>query len=69
MPQPTSVTATAHRTVFTSANKGCRLSMAAAPHRGPHGRPVCSSGDYSAFMPAPLPPPLVWDEEAPVRVK
>ncbi|MCE2483142.1 MAG: Fic family protein [Alphaproteobacteria bacterium] len=37
--------------------------MAAGPHRGPHGRTVRGAGGYSAFVPAPLPPPLVWDEE------
>ena len=37
--------------------------MAAGPHRVPQGRTVRGSGGYSAFVPAPLPPPLVWDEE------
>ena len=37
--------------------------MAASAHRRPHGRTVRGSGGYTAFVPAPLPPPLVWDEE------
>ena len=51
------------RAVFTPANKGCRLSMAADPNRRPHGRVVRGSGGYTAFVPAPLPPSLTWDGE------
>lgn len=29
--------------------------------RGPHGRRVRCPGGYFAFVPAPLPPPIVWD--------
>ena len=32
-------------------------------NRRPHGRTVRGSGGYSAFVPAPLPPPLAWDGE------
>ena len=37
--------------------------MAADPNRRPHGRIVRGSGGYTAFMPAPLPPPIAWDGE------
>ena len=37
--------------------------MAAGPNRRPHGRTVRGSGGYTAFVPAPLPPPLAWDGE------
>ena len=46
------------RAVFTPANKGRRLSMAADANRRSHGRIVRGSGGYTAFVPAPLPPPL-----------
>ncbi len=31
--------------------------------RRPHGRTVRCPGGYSAFVPAPLPPPIAWDGE------
>lgn len=31
------------------------------PDRRPHGRAVRCAGGYSAFVPAPLPPPIAWD--------
>ena len=31
--------------------------------RQPHGRLVQCPGDYYAFVPSPLPPPIAWDEE------
>lgn len=37
--------------------------MATDPNRRPHGRFVRGSGGYTAFVPAPLPPPLAWDGE------
>ena len=37
--------------------------MAADPNRRPHGRVVRGSGSYTAFVPAPLPPPVSWDGE------
>ena len=37
--------------------------MAAESNRRPHGHTVRGAGGYSAFVPAPLPPPLTWDEE------
>ena len=37
--------------------------MAADPNRRPHGRIVRGSGGYTAFVPAPLPPPIAWDGE------
>ncbi len=37
--------------------------MAADPNRRPHGRVVRGAGGYTAFVPAPLPPPLTWDGE------
>ncbi|MDE0059895.1 MAG: Fic family protein [Defluviicoccus sp.] len=37
--------------------------MAADPNRRLHGRVVRGSGGYTAFVPAPLPPPLTWDGE------
>lgn len=37
--------------------------MAADPDRGPHGRVARGPGRYTAFVPAPLPPPLTWDGE------
>jgi Fic family protein len=30
--------------------------------RGPHGRWVRAPGGYRAYVPAPLPPPIAWDE-------
>ena len=35
--------------------------MAAEANRRPHGHSVRGSGGYTAFVPAPLPPPLTWD--------
>ena len=29
----------------------------------PHGRAIPGSGGYTAFVPAPLPPPITWHEE------
>ena len=37
--------------------------MAAEPNRRPHGQTVRGAGGYTAFVPAPLPPPLTWGEE------
>ena len=31
--------------------------------RSRHGRMMLCPGGYSAFLPAPMPPPIVWDEE------
>ena len=31
------------------------------PRRRPHGRIIRCAGGYSAFVPAPLPPPIAWD--------
>ena len=31
------------------------------PRRRPHGRTIRCAGGYSAFVPAPLPPPIAWD--------
>jgi Fic family protein len=33
-----------------------------APERRPHGRRIACAGGYRAYVPAPLPPPLVWDD-------
>ncbi len=38
------------------------MPAARTPKRRPHGRRVRCSGGYWAFVPAPLPPRLVWDE-------
>ena len=37
--------------------------MAVDANRRPHGRVVRGSGGYTAFVPAPLPPPLTWEAE------
>ncbi len=38
------------------------MPAARTPKRRPHGRRLRCSGGYWAFVPAPLPPRLVWDE-------
>ena len=37
--------------------------MASDPSRWPHGRNVQGPGGYTAFVPAPLAPPIAWDAE------
>ena len=37
--------------------------MASDPSRRPHGRNMQGPGGYTAFVPAPLAPPIVWDAE------
>jgi len=39
------------------------MPAARTPKRQPHGRRIRCSGGYWAFVPAPLPPHLAWDEE------
>ena len=44
------------------------MASPSEPKRQPHGHPVnCPSG-YRAFVPAPLPPPLAWDQELTVNL-
>lgn len=38
------------------------MPAARRPKRQPHGRRIRTSGGYWAYLPAPLPPRLVWDE-------
>ena len=38
------------------------MVSAPGPRRQPHGRLVSCPGGYRAFVPAPLPPSLTWDE-------
>lgn len=38
------------------------MTRKAKPKRKPHGRRVFCAGGYQAYVPAPLPPPIVWDE-------
>ena len=42
--------------------------MAYLSERQPHGRLVSCPGGYQAFVPAPPPPPLTWDEGLTVRL-
>ncbi len=37
--------------------------MTRAGERQPHGRKIRAAGGYSAYVPAPLPPPLAWSAE------
>jgi Fic family protein len=37
------------------------MAVVPSPKRLPHGRRIRASGGYRAFVPAPLPPPIVWD--------
>lgn len=39
------------------------MTSASEPRRQPHGRVVNCPGGYRAYVPAPLPPPLAWNEE------
>ena len=38
------------------------MTTATEQKRQPHGRTVNCPGDYQAFVPSPLPPPLMWDD-------
>lgn len=38
------------------------MQRAPMPKRRPHGRRIRCPGGYSAYVPAPLPPTIVWDE-------
>ena len=38
------------------------MASASEPERRSHGRLVNCPGGYRAYVPAPLPPPLLWDE-------
>jgi Fic family protein len=38
------------------------MTAAPKPKRQPHGRRVRGPGGYRAYVPAPLPPPIAWDE-------
>lgn len=42
------------------ANKE-EMTTQASPSRRPHGRWIRGPGDYRAYLPEPLPPPIVWD--------
>ena len=44
------------------------MAAASGPKRQPHGQLVNCPGGYRAFVPAPLPPPLAWDERLAVRL-
>ena len=44
------------------------MTSAPEPKRPPHGRLVNCPGDYRAYVPAPLPPPLAWGEELTVNL-
>ena len=43
-------------------------ASASGPKRQPHGQLTNCPGGYRAFVPAPLPPPLAWDERLAVRL-
>ena len=49
--------------VFILANKERRAAMASDPGRRPPGHDVQGPGGYTAFVPAPLAPPIAWDAE------
>ena len=44
------------------------MASASGPKRQPHGQLTNCPGGYRAFVPAPLPPPLAWDERLAVRL-
>ena len=44
------------------------MASASGPKRQPHGHLLNCPGGYRAFVPAPLPPPLAWDERLAVRL-
>ena len=44
------------------------MASASGPKRQPHGQLLNCPGGYRAFVPAPLPPPLAWDERLAVRL-
>ena len=44
------------------------MAAASGPKRQPHGQLLNCPGGYRAFVPAPLPPPLAWDERLAVRL-
>jgi len=37
------------------------MTFASKPERQPHGRRIRCVGDYRAYVPSPLPPPIAWD--------
>ena len=44
------------------------MASPCGPKRQPHGQLMNCPGGYRAFVPAPLPPPLAWDERLAVRL-
>ena len=44
------------------------MASPSGPKRQPHGQLMNCPGGYRAFVPAPLPPPLAWDERLAVRL-
>ena len=48
--------------VFISENKGVLIPVTGRT-REPHGRLMSCPGGYQAYVPAPLPPPILWDGE------
>ena len=44
------------------------MASASGPKRQPHGQLMNCPGGYRAFVPAPLPPSLAWDEKLAVRL-
>ena len=44
------------------------MASASDPKRQPHGHLVTCPGGYRAYVPAPVPPPLTWDESLTVNL-
>ena len=44
------------------------MASPSEPKRQPHGHLVNCPGGYRAFVPAPLPPPLAWEQELTINL-